>query len=50
MNFWIQLFELAIHRRNTREDYSEFQEFQANRVIHDIKTNIVKKQLKWKII
>ena len=37
MNFWIQLIKLAIHRRKTKEDYSEFQEFQSNRVIKDIK-------------
>jgi len=37
MNFWIQLFKLAINRKKTREDYFEFQEFQANHVIRDIK-------------
>lgn len=37
MNFWIQLFTLAIHRKNTIEDYFKFQEFRANRVIRDVK-------------
>lgn len=36
MNFWIQLFKLAINRKNTREDYFKLQGFQANRVIKDV--------------
>jgi len=36
VNFWIQLFKLAIHRKSSRENYFKFQAFQANRVIKDV--------------